>query len=144
MKRKYQENGGVYIKKGLHTSDSSTDIIGDIRVIWEMIQAGRIAHMGRKSVHIKILTGKQKAKTRLGRSRCRWKESYIKKGLHTSDSSTDIIGDIRVIWKLIQAGRMGRKSVHIKILIGKPKAKTRLGRSRFRWKDIIKMDFDMS
>ena len=52
INRKQQENGGVYIKKGLHNTDSSTDIIGN--TIREIIQAGRIAHMGRKSMHIKF------------------------------------------------------------------------------------------
>ena len=30
IKRKQQENGDIYIKKGFHNSDSSIDIIGDI------------------------------------------------------------------------------------------------------------------
>jgi hypothetical protein len=52
IKRKQQKNGDLYTKKGFHNTDSSIDIIGDI--IWEIIQDGRIAHMGENSMHIRF------------------------------------------------------------------------------------------
>lgn len=65
---------GYLIKKRLQNSDSSTDLIGEI--IWEMIrgEGGWHSTHGKKVNAYKILTGKPKAKARLGRSRCRWKD----------------------------------------------------------------------
>jgi hypothetical protein len=70
-----------------------------------------------------------------------WRKLHNEK-LRDSNSSLSIITIIksrRMSWKG-HVARMGEKRNAYRLLVGKPERKRRLGRSRRRWVDNIKMD----